>query len=496
VPVIVDQLRTLAKLVPDEVGFVVVGGGEITYADWDAHASRVARGLIELGVAKGDRVALVIAAEDALRFVTAYAGVHKAAAVAVPVNVRLSAGEIAGILRHCEPSVVVVSESLVPLLAQAELPKHVVTTGAATGAAIAWDDLLADDADDIQVDADFDDLAEVLYTSGTTGTPKGVAIRHGNSAMNVLSEPQWSGSNWIHASPMSTFAGLTFVYQPMRMGMRTVYIPRFDVETWAAAIDEHKPMCAFIVPAMAELMIAHPLFDELDMSSLLMVSVGSAPSAPTTLQRLQEKMPNAAIANGYSMTEAGAAYCVLPKGELEKRPGAVGLPLPPTEIRIVSEEGADVAPGEVGEVLLKPPGRQREYYRDPEATAALWRDGWVHTGDLGRRDDDGYLYIVGRIKDVIIRGGNNVYATDVEAALYEHPDVREAAVVGVPHPVLGEDVAAFVVLRDGATASADDLVAHCREHLSDYKVPRQVQLRDELPRNATGKVLKRELRLG
>ena len=493
-PVIVDQLRTLAGLVPDEVGFVVVGGGEITYADWDATASRIARGLVDLGVTKGDRVALVIAAEDALRFVVAYAGVHKAAAVAVPVNVRLSPAEVGGILRHCEPTVVIVSESLVHLLAQAPPAKHVVSTGSPAGDLLGWDDLLADDPSDVQVDADMDDLAEVLYTSGTTGTPKGVAIRHGNSAMNVLSEPTWTGRNWVHASPMSTFAGLTFVYQPMRMGMRTVYIPRFDVETWAATVAEWEPMCAFIVPAMAELMIAHPLFDEMDMSSLLMVSVGSAPSAPTTLQRLQEKMPNAAIANGYSMTEAGAAYCVLPKGELEKRPGAVGLPLPPTEIRIVGKDGTDVPPGEVGEVLLKPPGKQREYFRDPEATAALWRDGWVHTGDLGRRDEDGYLYIVGRIKDVIIRGGNNVYATDVEAALYEHPDVREAAVVGVPHPVLGEDVAAFVVLRDGASASTDDLIAHCREHLSDYKVPRQVELRDELPRNATGKVLKRELR--
>lgn len=492
-PVIVDQLRTLAGLVPDEVGFIVAGGGEITYADWDAQASCVARGLLDLGVSKGDRVALVIAPEDALRFVVAYAGVHKAAAVAVPINVRLSAAEIAGILRHCEPTVVIASDSLLPLLAQADAPKHVVSTGDAANS-LGWDELIADDDSDLQVDAGFDDLADVLYTSGTTGAPKGVAIRHGNSAMNVLTEPTWSGSHWIHASPMSTFAGLTFVYQPMRMGMRTVYLPRFDVEAWAAAVDAYKPMCAFIVPAMAELLIAHPVFDELDLSSLLMVSVGSAPSAPTTLQRLQEKLPNAAIANGYSMTEAGAAYCVLPKGELERRPGAVGLPLPPTEIRVVDESGDAVPSGEIGEVLLKPPGRQREYYRDPEATAALWRDGWVHTGDLGRLDDDGYLYIVGRIKDVIIRGGNNVYATDVEAALYEHPDVREAAVVGVPHAVLGEDVAAFVVLRAGANATPDDLIAHCREHLSDYKVPRQVQLRDELPRNATGKVLKRELR--
>jgi acyl-CoA synthetase (AMP-forming)/AMP-acid ligase II len=494
VPVLPDQLRALAAQVPDADAFVVVGEDRLTFREWDEGASRVARGLVELGVAKGDRVALLVTPQEATRFVVAYAGTHKAGAVAVPVNVRLSPPEVARILTHCEPAVVVASEAALPLLAQAPNVEHVVTTGAAAPGTLAWDELLAADATDLQVDADVDDLAEILYTSGTTGAPKGVAIRHGNAAMQLLTDAVWQEKSWVHASPMSTFAGLAFVYQPMRMGLRVVYLPKFDPPTWLRAVEEWRPMAGFLVPAMVEQLLADPAVAGADLSCFLMLSVGSAPSAPATLQRLQELMPEAAVANGYSMTEAGAAYCVLPKGELARRPGAVGLPLPPTKIRIVDEAGADVPTGEVGEVLLQPPGRPREYFRDPDATAELWRDGWVHTGDLGRLDGDGYLYIVGRIKDVIIRGGNNVYATDVEAALYEHPDVREAAVVGVPHETLGEDVAAFVVLRDGAGVTPDDLIAHCAERLSGFKVPRRVELRAELPRNATGKVLKRELR--
>ncbi len=203
----------------------------------------------------------------------------------------------------------------------------------------------------------------------------------------------------------------------------------------------------FLVPAMTHLLIDHPRFDLADLSSVELCSVGSAPLAPYVLERLQDKMPDALVSNNYGMTEAGSAYAIMPKGEAVKRPGSVGQIVPPAIVKVVDETGVEMPAGQVGEVRLQLPGHHREYFDDPEATAETWKDGWLVTGDLGKLDEDGYLYIVGRSKDVIIRGGNNVHATDVEHAIVQHPDVKEVAVVGAPHPVLGEDVVAFVVLH-------------------------------------------------
>jgi len=280
----------------------------------------------------------------------------------------------------------------------------------------------------------------------------------------------------------------------MQLGLFGVYQPRFDAGRWLEVVEELRAQFVFLVPSMAQLVVAHPRFAEADLSSVLICAIGSAPLAPSTLRALQERMPDAAVSNSYGMTEAGPAYCAMPKGESLERIGSVGQPMPPLQIRIVDEKGEDLPTGEIGEALMCMPGRQREYYRDPEATARTWSDGWLSTGDLARLDEDGYLYIVGRKKDVIIRGGNNIHAADVEGVLCDHPDVQEAAVIGIAHQVLGEDVAAVVVLRPDATATPDDLREHCAERLADYKVPRRIELANEMPRNATGKVLKAKLR--
>jgi len=221
------------------------------------------------------------------------------------------------------------------------------------------------------------------------------------------------------------------------------------------------------------------------------VSIGSAPLAPQTLLAMQERLPQATVSNSYGMTEAGPAYIAMPKDEVTKRIGSVGKPIPPMEIKIVDEAGRECGAGMIGELLTRMPGAQREYYRDAEATAETWTpDGWLRSGDLGYLDDDGFLYLSGRKKDLIIRGGHNIHPTDVEAVLHEHPGVREAAVVGVPHPVLGEDVAAFVVARPGTAIVPAELAEFCADRLADYKRPRRLRLVDELPRNATGKVMK------
>jgi acyl-CoA synthetase (AMP-forming)/AMP-acid ligase II len=487
VTVIPDQLRWLAAHHPDEVAFEIASGACLTARDWQCRSSQLGRGFVSRGVVAGDRVVLLVAPEDGMQFVVAYAATHKAGAVAVPLNVRLTAPEVTRLLGHCEPRLVVVSPQLRALVPPAY---PVLETGAL---ASAYDD----DASDLQVRRTADDLAEILYTSGTTGAPKGVAIEHGNSALQVYNEPTWSGQPWLHASPMSTFAGLAFVYQPIRMGMRTLYLPQFDPRAWLRVVAAAQPPMAFLVPAMVELLLAVPEEERAgcDLTSLQMVSVGSAPIAPATLLRLQELVPGATVSNSYSMTEAGTAYCVLPRGELARRPGSVGRPLPPAEIRVVDSGGERLPAGEMGHIVIRPAGKPRRYFRDDAASAALYRGEWLHTGDLGHFDADGYLYITGRDKDVIIRGGNNVHASDVEAVLYAHHDVQEAAVIGVPHPVLGEDVAAVVVRRAGSALTADELIDFAREQLADYKVPRVVEFRESLPRNATGKVLKRELKL-
>jgi acyl-CoA synthetase (AMP-forming)/AMP-acid ligase II len=474
-----DQLRWTAERVPDEAAFVVDGIGSITYAEWHAASSRLAHGLIESGVKAGDRVAMVFRPEDGLAFVQTYSAIHKAGGVAVPVNTRMAANLVEGVLKHCEPAVTVVAPELA----------HLAPSG------VGWETLLTDDASDIQVGRDSDDLAEILYTSGTTSAPKGVAIRHSNSAMMITAEPEWTGRPWLHACPMFTFSGMTFVYQPMRMGMYTLYLPKFDTGSWRRLIESAKPKCVFLVPSMVELLLADPETATTDWSSVEMVSIGSAPIAPATLLAMQEVVPDAMVTNSYSMTEAGTAYFFMPKGQLVTHPGSVGIAVPPAKVRIVDDTGGDIPVGEVGNVQVRPAGKLREYYKVPADQQDMFHaDGWLRTGDLGKVDDDGYLYIVGRAKDVIIRGGLNIHATDVESALYEHPGVREAAVIGVPHQVLGEDVVGFVVLTGAGAATTDELIAWCKERVADYAAPRRLYLVDEFPRNATGKVLKTELK--
>jgi len=498
-----DHLRAMAAAYPDETAYRVVDGGTMTFGAWEAESNRLARALASMGLAKGDRVALYLRAEEALRFMVAYSAVHKAGAVAVPTNTRLADAELEALLGHADIAAVLTDTELSPLahrvVAALGGTRHVVVAppseetgdppwswGAATGG--------HGDAE-IQVPLDPEDLADILYTSGTTGLPKGVAIRHRNVALIPgRLHPNLSGHAWMHSSPLFTFAGIGFIYNPMQLGLTGIYQPRFDARRWLEVVEEHRPQFVFLVPSMAQLLVAQPRFAVADLSSIELCAIGSAPLPPATLRAMQERMPEASVSNSYGMTEAGPAFCSMPKGEALKRIGSVGRPVPPLELRFVDEAGGDLPPGEVGEILLRMRGREREYYNDAEATAGTWEGGWLRTGDLGRLDPDGYLYIVGRKKDVIIRGGNNIHAQDVETVLHDHPGVVEAAVVGVPHEVLGEDVAAVVVLAPGAPCTPEDLREFCAERLADYKVPRRIEVVDELPRNATGKVLKGELR--
>lgn len=498
----VDQLRFMAREYGDAVAYRDLDAATtISFREWDDHSNRLAHALVDAGLAPGDRVSIYLPSDEALRWIVAYAAVHKAGAVVVPTNTRLSVPEVATILGHAEASAVITCETLLPTAraVQRQIPSitTIVSAGSVTAEAdgvIAYDEFLSADTSDIQVPRTLDDLADIMYTSGTTGLPKGVAVRHRNVAMIPNHEPAWTGGGWIHGAPMFTFAGIAFIYNPMKMGLVGLYLPKFDAARWLDLVERERPTMAFLVPAMAELLVAHPRFAEPDLSSLASVSIGSAPLAPQTLLTLQARLPDATVSNSYGMTEAGPAYIVMPKDEVTKRIGSVGKPIGPMQLKIVREDDSECDVREVGELLTKMEGAQREYYQDADATASTWTaDGWLRSGDLAYLDEDGFLYIAGRKKDMIIRGGHNVYPTDIEAVLLEHPDVQEAAVVGIPHPVLGEDIAAHVVLRPGADASADALLAFCADKLADYKRPRELHFTDELPRNATGKVMKHKL---
>ncbi|MCU1458316.1 MAG: hypothetical protein JWL73_2408 [Actinomycetia bacterium] len=504
----VDQLRYMAREHGDQVAYRNLGDDtSLTFSEWDERSNQLARFLVGRGVAKGDRVSIYLPSDEVLRWIVAYAAIHKAGAVAVPTNTRLTARELTTILGHAEISAMFTTADLLETAntVREQVPSFamIITAGGAdvdadlrTAATVDFDSARAsEDASEFQVPTSADDLADIMYTSGTTGLPKGVAVRHRNIAMIPNTEAAWTNLGWMHGAPLFTFAGLSFIYNPMKMGLIGFYLPKFDATRWMELVEKERPPMAFLVPAMAELLVSRPDFEDHDLSSLTAVSIGSAPLAPSTLQRLQERLPGATVSNSYGMSEAGPAFITMPKDQAGKRLGSVGKPNAPLEAKIVDDAGNEVPAGDVGELLTRMPGRQREYYKDEAATESTWTpDGWLRSGDLGYIDADGYLYLVGRKKDLIIRGGHNVYPTDIEAVILEHPDVQEAAVIGVPHKVLGEDIAAFVVRTPGSTLSAAQLKEFCAERLADYKRPREIHWETELPRNATGKVVKHELK--
>jgi len=478
-----ELLAQLSVAFPDGVAWKnLADGSAITLDEWHRCSNRLARGLREHGLEHGDRVGLLIGTDEPLEWLVSYMAIHKAGAVAVPLLARLGPAEQARILRHAGASVLLCGEVHDEVLAA--VPMVVGTTGG------GWGGLLSPDDGDVEQALTPDDVADIMYTSGTTGEPKGVVVRHGGLSTTDRVPTAWLGLGFLSSSPFATTSGSLLVCGPMRGGLSGWFLPRFDPERWIDSVERDRPVAAFLVPAMVELIVGVPRFETADLSSLAVVNMGSAPIATVTLRRFGAGLPGTEILCGYGMTEFGAVTAV-PLGDGGRHLGSVGLPLPGVELRILDPDGATLPPGEVGQVAIGGTRRPRAYLGDPGGTERTWVGGWLLSGDLGCLDADGHLWIVGREKEIIIRGGHNVVPGEVEAALFEHPAVAEAAVAGVAHPVLGEDVAAWVVLR--APISTEELRSFLLARLADYKVPRRITVVGALPRNESGKVLKSHL---
>jgi long-chain acyl-CoA synthetase len=468
-------------------------GRELTNVDQQRAASRLAHALRRLGVGPGDRVVVML--PNCPEVLQAYAAILKLGAVLVPVIFLLSPDEVRHILAHAEAKVVITAPELA-WKAEGWRGSVVLVGGEAPGA-LAYEGLVAREPDAFTtVDRADGDLAVILYTAGTTGQPKGVALSHGNLAANARSTAslyELDRERWALAVlPLSHSYGLTVMNAGNVLGTRAVLLRWFTPEAVLAAIEKYRAHQMAGVPTMYVYLLHYPEADRFDTSSMLLWGSGAAP-LPVEIVAPFEKRFGGRLLEGYGLTEASPVVSTHRYSGVHKL-GSVGQAIPGVEVRILDDDDRPLPTGEAGEVCVRAPGVMLGYYRMPDESARALRNGWLHTGDVGRLDEDGFLFILERTKDLIIRGGLNVYPREVEDVLYAHPTVAEAAVVGVADPLMGEEVLAFVVLRPGAAATGDELAAFCQQHLARFKCPKQVRFVDALPKSPVGKILRKELR--
>ncbi|MFD9430052.1 long-chain fatty acid--CoA ligase [Streptomyces sp. NPDC060002] len=467
--------------------------------------NRLAAGLTELGVGRGDVVGLLL--YNRPEFLELVYAVNRVGAVFLPLNYRLSEDEWAYILDHSRAKAVVTEPEFLRAADRVAerltgLERRILVDGEAPSDRWTGYEALLErhrGARVEPVDVEPDDLQRLMYTSGTTSRPKGVRITYGNlHAKNVAQIVQFgltSADTTLVAGPLYHVGGLDMPALPvLYAGGGVVLQRRFDAAGVLRAIQEHRVTNAWLAPVMVNAVLEVPDRESYDTTSMRFIVGGGEKTPEPVLRRIMNAFPNAWFADAYGLTETVSGDTFLDREHALSKLGSVGRPVAHTRVRIVDDMDQEVPAGELGEITLRGPKVFAGYWRDEKATAAALRNGWFHTGDIGHVDEDGFLFIDDRKKDMIVSGGENIATPEVERVLYEHPAVLEAAVVGLTHPRWGEVPRAFVVFRPGASAGADELREFCRERLARFKVPARIDLVGELPRTPSGKVLKRTLR--
>ncbi|WP_395106654.1 long-chain-fatty-acid--CoA ligase [Actinomadura sp. SCN-SB] len=508
-PSLTEVLRDRAQRHPDRIAFHS-GDASITYRDFDRRVDRAAAALAAAGVGHGDRVAVLD--KNSLEYAEQLFGAARIGAVQVPINYRLAPDEVAYIVNNAKAKVFIVGPEFVPVLDAIagkleHVERQVVIGGEPGHAYLDYETWMAEHEPGEPVDAvDTGDVFVQLYSSGTTGLPKGVMLTHDNfMAVLPLTNEVWQIGDddvMMVAMPMYHVAGNALTVCVVFDGITGVIAREPDPVAIARAIERHKVTHIFLVPVLLQFMQLMPEVSEADLSSLKLLLYGASPISEDVLRGAMRMLPTTKFMQVYGLTETTGAITYLPAEDHDPdgpNPGrlrSAGVPNPSCELKIVDPATLEEVPtGQVGEILCRTPQNMKGYWGMEEATAAaLLPDGFFRTGDVGYLDEDGYLYIHDRVKDMIISGGENIYPAEVENVLMSHPQVADCAVIGVPDEKWGETPKGIVVLAEVADVSDDELIGYCRERLAHFKCPTSIERRDAIPRNPTGKILKRELR--
>ncbi|MDH5200590.1 MAG: long-chain fatty acid--CoA ligase [Candidatus Bathyarchaeota archaeon] len=497
-----ENLRELIELHladrPDQT-FIYWRDEEISYRTLNERANRVANGLRALGVGKGDVVSVYL--PNCPEFFYTWFGIVKLGAVFGPVNAMFKGEEVRHVLSDSGAVAAVTSQALLDTISAARdecpaLREVICLEGQAPGA-MAFEELMERPPELEPVALARDDLTAIVYTSGTTGRPKGAMLSHFNyvwdtmAAVDVIPIQPGQDRLGLILPLFHVNAQVTSLSQ-LYVGGAVAMWERFSPSDFWETVQHYRPTTFSAVPTMLSILLAVPRPEGLDTSSLRYVICGAAPLPLDVFQRFEETF-DLRIMEGYGLTEATCVSSLNPYWGIRKV-GSIGLPLRGQPMKIVDENMNELPPGEFGEIVVKGPNAMLGYYNNPEATAETIVNGWVRTGDIGYTDEDGYFFIVDRKKEMIIRGGENIYPREVEEVLFTHPKIAEAAVIGRPDPIWGEEVVAVIVPQPGQTLTLEEVQEYCKERLASYKAPRQVEFREDLPKTVTGKVVKKALK--